>query len=138
MKGEGLLFIFFSQGDEMMKLYGFQADEERSFLHSTYKVNPLLSHTGDVKISFLSFQENDYTPRQEATIPQLLLVVHGEGWVAGDNGLKIYIKQGESAFWRAGESFEVGSLTAMTGLLIEGLDIAPQKLLTSFSRTNAN
>ncbi|MCM3643227.1 cupin [Priestia aryabhattai] len=122
----------------MMKLYGFQSEEERSFLHSTYKVNPLLSHTGDVKISFLSFQENDYTPRQEATIPQLLLVVHGEGWVAGDNGLKIYIKQGESAFWRAGESFEVGSLTAMTGLLIEGLDIAPQKLLTSFSRTNVN
>ncbi|MEK1828542.1 hypothetical protein AAAC51_04260 [Priestia megaterium] len=38
----------------------------------------------------------------------------------------------------SGESFEVGSLTAMTGLLIEGLDIAPQKLLTSFSRTNVN
>ncbi|TYR81269.1 cupin [Priestia megaterium] len=112
-----------------MKLFQYIEKHQRSYLYTTYQSETLLSHTGDVKIGYVSFKEHDYTPLQEATIPKLLLIVQGEGWVLGANNKKVRIKAGEAAFWRAGEYYEIGSATGMTAFSIEGLDIKPEKWL---------
>lgn len=66
----------------------------------------------------------------KATIPQLFLVVQGEGWVRGEAPeSRRPIKAGEAAFWDEGEWHESGTETGMVVILIEGEDIDPTKTM---------
>lgn len=55
----------------------------------------------------------------EATVPQLLIVVQGEGWVSGSDGVRTRIKQGQLAFWNGGEWHETTSELGMTAIILE-------------------
>jgi len=56
----------------------------------------------------------------QATIPQLFLVVQGEGWVRSESAEQISIQAGQAAYWEKGEWHESGSETGMTAIIIEG------------------
>ena len=55
----------------------------------------------------------------EAPIPQLFIVVQGEGWVCGEAGEKMVIKTGEGVLWQQGQAHESGSTTGLTALVIQ-------------------
>ncbi|WP_313471122.1 cupin domain-containing protein [Lysinibacillus sp.] len=55
----------------------------------------------------------------EAPIPQLFIVVQGEGWVCGEDGEKMVIKTGEGVLWQQGQAHESGSMTGLTALVIQ-------------------
>ena len=58
--------------------------------------------------------------RHPATVPQLLAVVDGSGWVSGDDGVETPISTGEAVIWRQGEEHETRSDTGLTAVIIEG------------------
>lgn len=60
-----------------------------------------------------------------ATINQLFLVVSGQGWVIGKEGIKYQIHSGRAAFWEVGEIHESGSEQGMVVIIIEGEDLKP-------------
>lgn len=53
-----------------------------------------------------------------ATLPQLFIVIAGEGWVRGENE-EVPISTGGAAFWQAGENHAVRTDTGLTALIIE-------------------
>lgn len=55
----------------------------------------------------------------QATIPQLFMVVSGEGWVRGGEGDRHQVKTGDAALWAADEWHEAGSEMGMTVVVIE-------------------
>ncbi|MFS1513715.1 cupin domain-containing protein [Chengkuizengella sp. SCS-71B] len=59
----------------------------------------------------------------QAVGAQLFLVVKGEGFVRGKEGVKTPIKEGQAAFWEPGEWHETTSDKGMTAIVIEGEDI---------------
>jgi len=61
----------------------------------------------------------------EASAPQLMLVVEGEGWVRADTTDRIPIRPGQAAFWSEGEWHESGTDKGMTAIIIEGPKLAP-------------
>lgn len=65
----------------------------------------------------------------QATLPQLFLVVRGEGWVRAETSDKTSIKAGQAAFWEKGEWHESGTETGMTVIIIEGINFDPAKLM---------
>jgi quercetin dioxygenase-like cupin family protein len=65
----------------------------------------------------------------QATIPQLFLVVKGEGWVRSETSEKTSIKAGQAAYWEKGEWHESGTETGMTTIIIEGVNFDPAKLM---------
>ena len=65
----------------------------------------------------------------QATIPQLFLVVHGEGWARAENSDRTSIKAGQAAYWEKGEWHESGTETGMTVMIIEGVNFDPAKLM---------
>jgi len=65
----------------------------------------------------------------QATIPQLFLVVQGEGWVRGESPHKTSIKAGQAAFWEKEEWHESGTETGMVAVIIEGVNFDPAKLM---------
>lgn len=59
----------------------------------------------------------------QATIPQLFLVVQGEGWVRGESPERTSIKAGQAAYWEKGEWHESGTEVGMTAIIIEAMKI---------------
>jgi hypothetical protein len=52
-------------------------------------------------------------------VPQLFLVVQGEGWVRGQAPERTRIQAGQGAYWEEGEGDEAGTETGMTAIIIE-------------------
>ena len=50
---------------------------------------------------------------------QLFAVVAGSGWVAGDDGERRPLAEGEAALWTPGEEHESGSEAGMTVCIVE-------------------
>jgi quercetin dioxygenase-like cupin family protein len=55
----------------------------------------------------------------QASCPQLLAIVEGEGWFRGKDEPRTYIRAGEAIFWDAGEWHETGSDVGLVALVIE-------------------
>lgn len=65
----------------------------------------------------------------QAVVPQLFLVVQGEGWVRGEEEERTSIKAGQAAFWEGGEWHESGSETGMTAIVIESESLDPEAFM---------
>ncbi|MBM7703101.1 cupin domain-containing protein [Metabacillus iocasae] len=111
-----------------MKLFHFDQEEAQIMTqyNSNFKMTKLLAKTGDVHISCLYIDDGDYVGEHEATVPQLFLVVQGEGVVRGNEKSEMRIKAGEAAYWKAGELHAARSERGMMAIVIEGLDINPE------------
>jgi quercetin dioxygenase-like cupin family protein len=62
----------------------------------------------------------------QAKVPQLFLVLQGQGWVRGESPQKTTIEPGRAAYWETGEWHEAGTETCMTAIIIEaaGFDLS--------------
>ena len=58
----------------------------------------------------------------EAGFGQLFLAVSGDGWVAGEDGVRQPLREGESAFIARGEIHSKGSDTGLTALMVQVRD----------------
>ena len=61
----------------------------------------------------------------QAVVPQLFLVVEGEGWVRGTSSEQCAITAGHAVFWEAGEWHESGTGSGMTVIVIESSKLDP-------------
>ncbi len=57
----------------------------------------------------------------QAAVPQLFLVVQGNGWVRGESPERIRIQAGQGAYWQEGEWHEAGTETGLTAIIIEAV-----------------
>ena len=57
--------------------------------------------------------------RHPAVCEQLFLVLRGSGWVSGDAGQRVPVREGQGVHWVRGESHEAGSDAGMAALIIE-------------------
>ncbi|GAA4212952.1 hypothetical protein [Actinocatenispora rupis] len=51
---------------------------------------------------------------------QVLLIVAGAGWVAGEDGAPVPVTAGQAAYWAPGERHTTGSDTGLTAIALEG------------------
>jgi quercetin dioxygenase-like cupin family protein len=63
--------------------------------------------------------------RHPASVPQLLAVFEGSGWVSGRDGVEEPIAAGEAVFWAAGEVHETRSEAGLTAVIIEAEGLRP-------------
>jgi quercetin dioxygenase-like cupin family protein len=63
--------------------------------------------------------------RHPASVPQILAVLEGSGWVSGGDGAEERIEAGEAVFWTAGEEHETRTERGLTALIIEGEGLRP-------------
>ena len=80
-------------------------------------------------VSCAYFDAHGVMGNHQATIPQLFLVVQGEGWVRAESSDKTSIEAGQAAYWEKGEWHESGTETGMTVIIIEGVNFDPAKLM---------
>lgn len=105
-----------------MKLFAFDDRASRSIdLYGTVNVlfTRIANLTADAHISYMNIQPGGVIGYHQATMPQLFLVVEGDGWVRGGEGARVAVRRGEAAFWEAGEWHESGSDEGLSAIVIE-------------------
>ncbi len=63
--------------------------------------------------------------RHPASVPQILAVVAGSGWVSGSDGREEPIEAGIAVFWETGESHETRTDDGLTAIILEGEGVRP-------------
>ena len=75
-------------------------------------------------------EENGVIGSHEASVPQILLVVSGEGSVQSSTTERVPIETGDAVFWEKGEEHETFSATGMTAIVIESPEIEPDDYMS--------
>jgi quercetin dioxygenase-like cupin family protein len=78
-----------------------------------------------VQAAIFRFAPGGRLVRHPATVPQILAVLEGSGWVSGADGTIEPIAAGEAVFWSAGEEHETRTDEGLAALILEGDGVQP-------------
>ncbi|CAM4394570.1 cupin domain-containing protein [Paenibacillus tarimensis] len=65
----------------------------------------------------------------EAAVPQLFLVVNGEGWVSAADEDRRLVTTGQAVYWAPGEWHEVTTEQGLTAIIMESDQLEPSGFL---------
>lgn len=109
-----------------MQLFKFGREEAKAVMNydsiSTLYSKILKTHV-PTNIGLMYVEKNGLIGRHEAPVPQLFIVIEGEGWVQGESEEKVEIKTGEAVLWNKGESHVCGSSMGITAIVIQPEEI---------------
>ena len=80
---------------------------------------------GDAHAYVIYFEPGGIIGPHEAGFGQILFAVAGSGWVAGGDGQRIALAEGEAALISRGEVHSKGSESGMTAFMIQIRDLQP-------------
>lgn len=83
---------------------------------------------GEAHAYVLYFDPGGEIGPHEAGFGQLFLALSGAGWVAGSDGARISLVEGQAAFIDRGEVHSKGSETGLTALMVQVRDLSPLAL----------
>ncbi|MBM7553502.1 cupin domain-containing protein [Thalassobacillus pellis] len=110
----------------------FRFDKEAGQRITKFDSNFILSKIVKTKtpafISGMHLDAGGNIGYHEAVVPQLLLVVNGEGTVSGKENSKVTVKAGDAVFWEQGEWHETTSEHGMTAIVVESEELDPASL----------
>lgn len=78
---------------------------------------------GEAHAYILYFEPGGEIGPHEAGFSQLLFAAAGDGWVAGGDGVRIPLAEGQAAFIDRGEIHSKGSETGLTALMVQVRDL---------------
>lgn len=115
-----------------MKLFRFDEQTARAIerfdsVHA--KFARIMRTPESVHIGCMHLGAGGVVGHHPAVVPQLFLVVSGEGWVRGEDDVRVPIAAGQAAFWTAGEGHESGTERGMVALVIEGEGLDPESFM---------
>ncbi len=74
---------------------------------------------GTFQLGYLQLHPGGVVGAHPATSRQLLIVISGEAWVSGGDGVKRRIHQGMASSWEADEVHETSTETGLTAVVLE-------------------
>ena len=115
-----------------MKIYRFDAEVGRSidrYNSSGFVISKIVRLLEEAAVNCAYLEAKGMIGYHQAAIPQLFLVMQGEGWVRGEEPDRTAINAGQAAYWDKGEWHESGTETGMTAVIIEGINFDPASLM---------
>jgi quercetin dioxygenase-like cupin family protein len=87
---------------------------------SQFKIGPLTGADSRVRVQVMHLPPGGSIGTHPAGAKQLLAVVAGAGWVAGDDGVRRPLGPGRAAVWSLGEVHQTGTDVGLTAICVEG------------------
>ena len=108
-----------------MKIFDFSEKEGNhiAVFHSNFIMSNIVKHEGEVHIGCMHLQPKGIIGYHEAVVPQLLLIVQGEGLVCGADRQKRKVQPGQAVFWDKGEFHETTTETGLMAIVIESANL---------------
>ena len=110
-----------------MEFYKFDRNSGKKVEHfqSDFIFSPIAQIQKAAKISCMYLERNGVIGYHQATVPQLLLVVNGEGFVRNEKQEYIKVQVGDAVFWLKDEWHETKTATGLTAIVIESEVLDP-------------
>src|ERR671919_459938 len=106
-----------------MKIYRFDPEVGKSidrYSSSGFVISKVAHLLDEAVINCAYLNAGGIIGYHQATLPQLFLVVQGQGWVRGESPERFSIQTGQAAYWEKEEWHGSGTETGMIAILIEG------------------
>ncbi|PAV29677.1 cupin [Virgibacillus profundi] len=110
-----------------MEIYHFkkEAGKKITQFNSNFVMSKIINTDSAVHIGCMYLEANGIIGYHQAVVPQLLLILEGEGTVRGKNSKTEHVKKGDAVFWKKGEWHETVSEHGLTAIVIEGEELNP-------------
>lgn len=108
-----------------MKIYQFKKETGKKItkFDSDFVMSRIAQTEKAAHIGCMHLDINGLVGYHQAVIPQLLLIVNGEGWVRAETDEYIKVHSGEAVFWDKDEWHETKTDTGLTAIVIESEEL---------------
>lgn len=110
-----------------MEFYKFSKDSGKkiSKFNSNFIMSRVIQTDKATNIGCMHLDENGIVGYHKAVVPQLLVVINGEGYVCNDKKEYFKVQSGDAVFWEKGEWHETKSDKGLTAIVIESVELNP-------------
>lgn len=114
-----------------MEVYQFNKESGKkiSAFNSDFVMARIVQTAKATHVGCMYLQEKGVIGYHQAVVPQLLLVMSGEGYVRGDKEEYIKVQSGDAVFWEKSEWHETKTETGLTAIVIESEELAPSSFM---------
>lgn len=93
---------------------------------SSFIMRKLLMTDQPSHVGVMDLGENGIVGYHEATVPQMLIILEGEGWVRAGEKAKVKVTAGDVVLWDKWEGHETTTDSGLKAIVIEseGMDIS--------------
>lgn len=116
-----------------MEIYKFDKNNGKkiSKFGSDFIMSRVIQTDKAANIGCMYLEEGGIVGYHQAVVPQLLLVLTGEGSVRGESEEYITVESGDAVFWVKGEWHETKSKNGLTAIVIESEELEPSLFMGS-------
>jgi len=111
-----------------MRIYRFDAEVGRridAFDSINFVMAKVVHLASEARVSCAYLGPDGKIGHHQAVVPQLLLVVQGEGWVRGAAADRIPVAVGHAVYWEQDEWHETTADTGLMAIVIESEALNP-------------
>lgn len=126
------------RGDKM-EIYKFtkETGKKISKFNSNFVMSRIIQTEKPSHIGCMYLEENGVIGYHQAVVPQLLLILNGEGFVCGDAKEYIRVQPGDAVFWKKDEWHETKTNTGLTAIVIESEELNPVPFMAKYKVESA-
>jgi quercetin dioxygenase-like cupin family protein len=123
-----------------MKIFDFSKEIGKHITRfdSDFMMSRIMVTDKPANIGCMHLDKDGIIGYHQAVVPQLFLVVSGEGFVRGEDEAIYPIKAGEAAFWVKDEFHETTTKTGLTAIVIESEKLDPASFMTEKKLTDCS
>ncbi|MCL1701552.1 AraC family ligand binding domain-containing protein [Lysinibacillus sp. Bpr_S20] len=110
-----------------MKLYKFSKENGKKITQfkSNFIMSRIINTEVPANIGCMHLEENGIIGYHQAVVPQLLLILEGEGFVRNEQEQYFQVQPGDAVFWEKDEWHETKTDKGLTGIVIESEQLNP-------------
>ena len=110
-----------------MEFYQFNRDSGKkiSKFNSDFIMSRIIATNKETSIGYMHLGENGVVGYHQAVVPQLLLIVNGEGYVRNKEDEYFKVEPGDAVFWNKDEWHETKTNVGLTAIVIESEELNP-------------
>jgi quercetin dioxygenase-like cupin family protein len=121
-----------------MEFYSFKKENgiKITKFDSDFVMSRIVRTTNATHIGFLNLEQNGLIGYHQATMPQLLLIMSGEGFVRGEAEEYYKVQSGDAIFWEKDEWHETKTDPGITAVVIESEELNPSLYMSLASKAS--
>ncbi|MCE4052226.1 MULTISPECIES: cupin [Bacillaceae] len=110
-----------------MEFYKFDKDNgiNVSKFNSNFIMSRIIQTDQETNIGCMHLERNGIVGYHQAVVPQLLLILNGEGYVRNETSEYYKVVSGDAVFWEKDEWHETKSREGLTVIVIESKKLEP-------------
>lgn len=114
-----------------MEFYKFNKDSGKkiSKFNSDFIMSRNIQTDKVANVGCMHLDENGIVGNHQAVVPQLLLILNGEGYVRNEKEEYFKVQPGDAVFWEKDEWHETKSDKGLTAIVIESVELNPSSLM---------